>query len=75
MMQTEAATTETPKPSPFSGETCKECAHLPVCGVYRAIAPLMESWKGEPPFKPETLAQICSQYFPKTLKDTLVNQK
>jgi len=56
---------ETDKPEKvlaFS-DSCKKCAHLPVCAVYRAIAPLMENWKGtEKPFEPEQLAVICRQF-------------
>jgi hypothetical protein len=44
--------------------TCTKCLHLPVCGIYRAIAPLMESWSEgkEPPFDPVNLAAICTEF-------------
>ena len=52
---------ETKKP-PIFPNSCKKCAHLHVCAVFRAIAPLMENWKGEKPFEPEQLATICRMF-------------
>jgi len=52
--------------------SCKKCAHLNVCAVYRAIAPLIESWKGDKPFEPEQLAVICNKFVSKDVL-TLLN--
>jgi len=46
----------------IQGKTCLKCAHLNVCAVYRAIAPLIKSFEEKPPFKPEDLAVICKEY-------------
>ena len=52
---------EREKPSPFS-LSCEKCAHVKVCSVFRAIAPLLQSFGDAKPFEPEKLATICREY-------------
>jgi hypothetical protein len=44
------------------GRACNKCSHIKVCGVFKAIAPLMTSFDQDKPFEPEQLARIC-KYF------------
>jgi len=51
-----------PKPL-FLSNSCTKCAHIRICAVFRAIAPLLESWQGETrPFEAEQLANICKSF-------------
>jgi len=47
--------------------SCKTCSHVRVCAVFRAIAPLLNSFEEAKPFEPEELAVICREY--SNLKD------
>ena len=40
----------------------QKCAHVKVCSVFRAIAPLLQSFGDAKPFEPEKLATICREY-------------
>jgi len=42
--------------------SCKSCSHVRVCAVFRAIAPLLNSFQEARPFEPEDLAVICQEY-------------
>lgn len=43
--------------------SCKNCDRLPICGVFRAIQPLMNQWDEKlRPFQSEELAKICKYY-------------
>ena len=69
-----AVTTEeeqAPTSLPFR-KSCKECSHLPVCSLYRAIAPLMENFK-EKPFEAEQLAIICKELLLKSFTEIANN--
>ncbi|WP_309492696.1 hypothetical protein [Candidatus Hecatella orcuttiae] len=49
--------------------SCTRCAHLNICAVFRAVAPLLESFKGKdgqgkPPFDARRLAEVCDEYLP-----------
>jgi hypothetical protein len=46
----------------FDVKSCKRCSHLPVCSVYRAIAPLINSFEVRKPFEPDELAKICKEF-------------
>ena len=46
------------------GRLCTKCLHLNVCAVYRAIAPLLNSFEGRKPFEAKELARICKEYTP-----------
>jgi len=49
--------------SPFISKTCTKCAHIKVCSIFRAIAPLLQSWKdGERPLEAEDLATVCKEF-------------
>lgn len=47
-------------------KSCTSCAHAQVCGILRAIAPLMQSFqkdeKTPTPFQATDLATICDNY-------------
>lgn len=49
---------------------CIRCAHLRVCTLFRAIAPLLEQWSEEKPFEAEDLAQICRYFISKSVIET-----
>lgn len=42
--------------------SCKRCSHLAVCSVYRAIAPLINSFEVRKPFDVDKLAVICKEF-------------
>lgn len=42
--------------------TCKVCDKMEVCGVLKAIIPLMNNWESKKPFEPDQLANICQYY-------------
>jgi len=43
--------------------SCRNCSHVRVCAVFRAIAPLIKNWTDETkPFDPDNLAAICREY-------------
>jgi len=42
--------------------SCKRCSHLAVCSVYRAIAPLINSFEIRKPLNPDDLAKICTEF-------------
>jgi hypothetical protein len=46
----------------FEGRSCEKCSHLPVCSVYRAIAPLINSFEVRKPFEAKELAKICKEF-------------
>jgi hypothetical protein len=52
----------------FKDPKCTGCSHLNICGVFRAIAPLMESFNGSlgrtKPFEAEEMAKICVYFTP-----------
>lgn len=48
--------------NPFMERCCKTCAHIRICSVFRAIAPLISSFKENQPFNTEDLAMICREY-------------
>lgn len=73
MMQTQETGFKGAPPSLERKRSCTTCAHMPVCGIYRAIAPLMKEFERiEPgstnhpkvPFHAEELAKICTMYLP-----------
>jgi hypothetical protein len=41
---------------------CTQCGHISVCALFRAIAPLLQSFGEKPPFNTEDLAAICDNY-------------
>ena len=41
---------------------CSRCSHLNVCSVYRAVAPLINSFEVRKPFDPQSLAVICQEF-------------
>jgi hypothetical protein len=43
-------------------KSCEKCSHLPVCSVYRAIAPLINSFEVRKPFEAKELAKICKEF-------------
>ncbi|MBT0160700.1 hypothetical protein G4O51_12040 [Candidatus Bathyarchaeota archaeon A05DMB-2] len=51
--------------------SCVNCGHIKVCALFRAVAPLIESWKTEPPIATEDLAVICTQFFSSQIAKTL----
>jgi len=51
--------------------SCLHCSHINVCALYRAIAPLLENWKQNPPINPEDLAIICSQFLSSQITQAL----
>jgi len=68
MQATQTETSQTPSfPNLIAKRSCKNCAHLNICSLFRAIAPLIENWKGDPPITPTDLAQICSEFLSKTV--------
>jgi len=46
------------------GRVCTNCVHLNVCAVYRAVAPLLNSFEERKPLSPVELAKICKEYMP-----------
>ena len=42
--------------------SCKNCSHVKVCAVFRAIAGLLNSFEEARPFEPEDLAIICKEF-------------
>jgi len=42
--------------------SCKRCSHLAVCSVYRAVAPLINSFEIRKPLNPDDLAKICVEF-------------
>jgi len=58
----------------FEPYSCRTCGHLKVCAVFRAISPLMESWKDEKPLDSEDLAKICNKYVSRTLQEALEHE-
>jgi len=44
--------------------SCKNCSHVRVCAIFRAVAPLINSFEEARPFEPEDLAQICREFKP-----------
>lgn len=51
-------------PGISNGRSCKSCSHVNVCAVYRAIAPLLNSFEDRKPFDPADLAKVCIEYVP-----------
>jgi hypothetical protein len=43
-------------------KSCDKCAKVRVCGIFRAIAPLMKSFEDHQPFQAEDLATICNEF-------------
>jgi hypothetical protein len=41
---------------------CGRCSHVNVCAVYRAVAPLINSFEVRKPFDPQNLAVICQEF-------------
>jgi len=54
--------TKQPTKTPFISAVCTKCAHIKVCALFRAIAPLLQSWKDDKPFEAEQLAVICKSF-------------
>ncbi len=52
--------------------SCSKCAHLNVCTLTRAVAPLLANWE-EPhrPFQPTDLAAICLEYLARVAIESL----
>ena len=56
--------------------SCTGCGHLPVCIIFRTIAPATKQLFPEgttPLFKAEDLARICSSYCSKTIMENFMN--
>jgi len=70
-MQTQQATQPLDIKNYIAKRSCSHCGHIRVCALYRAVAPLMESWKGEPPISAEDLAVICNQFLSAAVTRTL----
>jgi len=52
--------------------SCSTCAHIHVCTIYRAIAPLLEKWTEETrPFEADQIASICGEYLSLDVVETL----
>jgi len=45
-------------------QRCGKCVHVNVCALYRAISPLINSFKEYQPFNPQDLAKICQEFMP-----------
>jgi len=43
-------------------KSCERCSHLNVCAVYRAVAPLLNSFEARKPFEAKELARICKEF-------------
>ena len=64
---TATRTLQSPQVIPTIQESrkCTKCAHLNVCTIYRAIAPLINNnFKVKKPCEPEEIAQICREFMP-----------
>jgi len=46
---------------------CGRCSHVNVCAVYRAVAPLINSFEVRKPFDPQNLAVICNEFTLQTI--------
>ncbi len=43
--------------------SCRECGHIGVCAVFRAVGPLLSKWEDDSrPFEPERMAAICRNW-------------
>jgi hypothetical protein len=64
-------TTGQPRDAVSFKRSCARCAHLNVCTLTRAIAPLLGNWEeGHRPFEPADLAGICLEYLPRDIVDS-----
>ena len=54
--------TKQPAKSPFISNSCVKCAHIKVCAIFRAIAPLLQAWEQDKPFEAEQLAVVCRSF-------------
>lgn len=70
-MQTQTATQPLDIKNYIAKRSCSHCGHSRVCALYRAVAPLIENWKTEPPIATEDLAVICNQFLSSQLTKTL----
>jgi len=67
-MQIEGNIPEMPK----AEISCRECGHISVCAVFRAVGPLLSKWEDESrPFEPERMAAICEQWISATALSAL----
>ena len=41
---------------------CKDCGHLEICAIFRAVGPLLKNWGEEAPIDPDNLAKVCRKY-------------
>lgn len=51
-------------PEEVFDKKCKDCGHLEVCAVFRAIGPLLsQNWEDDSrPIDPDNLAKVCRKY-------------
>ncbi|MEM2107960.1 MAG: hypothetical protein QXL10_01570 [Candidatus Bathyarchaeia archaeon] len=70
-MQTQAAAQPLDIKNYIAKRSCSHCCHIKVCALFRAVAPLIESWKAEPPIQTEDLAVICNQFLSSQIAKTL----
>ena len=44
-------------------KSCKQCSHVKVCSIYRAIKPLLGNWSDKDrPFEADQIAKICKEF-------------
>lgn len=55
--------------------SCLSCAHIDICTLFRAIAPLLQTWEKYKPFEAEALANICRRYVSKEALRVLEENK
>jgi len=68
LMQIEGKIPEMPKVE----ISCKDCGHIGVCAVFRAVGPLLSKWEEESrPFEPERMAAICRHWVSAKVLNTL----